>query len=100
MISHGEEKTKKEKRRKKKKKKEKNAKRARRSLHDDLADSDFENFRKQGRWREQMREEWEKIGARTVKQCCKKVEDRCWLASKLGSGKNKKKKKKKKKKTS
>ena len=44
----------------------------------------------QSKWGKQMREEWKKIGVRTVKRCCENVEDRCWLASKIGSNKKRK----------
>ena len=44
----------------------------------------------QSRWGEQITEEWGNIGARSVTQWYEKVEDRCWLASKLGSGKKRK----------
>ena len=37
-----------------------------------------------------MSEEWGKKGIRHVKEWCEKVEDHCWLASKLGSGKKRK----------
>ena len=39
-----------------------------------------------------MREEWKKLGVRSVQMWCDKVEDHCWLTSKLGGGKKKKKK--------
>ena len=37
-----------------------------------------------------MREEWKRIGVLNAKEWYKKVEDRCWLASKIGSGKKRK----------
>ena len=43
----------------------------------------------QSRWGEQIREEWEKLGVGSVKQWCEKVEDRSWLASKIGGRKKK-----------
>ena len=41
----------------------------------------------QSRWGEQIREEWKKLGVGSVKQWCEKVEDRNWLASKIGGRK-------------
>ena len=43
----------------------------------------------QSRWGEKIREEWKKLGVKTVKQWCKKVEDRGRLASRIGSKKKK-----------
>ena len=44
-------------------------------------------------WGQQTWEDWKKMGVRTIKQWCEKIEDRGWLSSKLGSRKQKKKKK-------
>ena len=39
----------------------------------------------QSGWGKQIKEEWKKMGVRSVKQCCcEKVEERGWLASKIG----------------
>ena len=39
---------------------------------------------------EQKREEWKMLGVKSVKQWCEKVEDRSWLASKIGGRKKEK----------
>ena len=45
----------------------------------------------QSRWGEQIRrKEWEKLDVGSVKQWCEKVEDRSWLASKIGGRKKEK----------
>ena len=38
----------------------------------------------------QLKEEWEALGFETVRGWCNKVEDKGWLASKLGRGRKKK----------
>ena len=38
----------------------------------------------QSGWGKQIREEWKKIGVKSVKQWCEKIEDRGWLASRIG----------------
>ena len=40
-----------------------------------------------------IREEWKKMGVRSVKQWCEKIEDREWLASRIGGKKKGKGKK-------
>ena len=35
-------------------------------------------------WGKQIRDEWTKLGVKSVKQWCEKVEDREWLASRIG----------------
>ena len=43
----------------------------------------------QGQWGKQIRDDWKKKGVKSVKQWCEKVEDRCWLANRLGGNKKK-----------
>ena len=52
--------------------------RMRRELEDD-----------QSQWGKQIRGDWKKMDVKSVKQWCEKVEDRCWLANKLGKKKKK-----------
>ena len=52
--------------------------RMRRELEDD-----------QSQWGQRVRVEWKKMDMKSRKQWCAKVEDCCWLASKLGGNKKK-----------
>ena len=45
------------------------------------------------KWGIRLKEDWKELGVNSLRGWCKKVKDRCWLASKL-VGSNKKKKKK------
>ena len=41
-----------------------------------------------------MKEDWKKLGVKSIRRWCNKVKDRGWLASKLVEGRKKKGKKK------
>ncbi len=43
----------------------------------------------QSGWGKQIRQEWEKMGVRSVKQWCEKIEDPEWLESRIGGKKGK-----------
>ena len=43
----------------------------------------------QSQWGKRIKEYWKKMGVKSVKQWCEKVEDRGWLANKLGRKKKK-----------
>ena len=45
------------------------------------------------KWGSRLKEEWKTLGVNTVRGWCNKVEDRCWLASKLVESNKKKTKK-------